>query len=355
MAEAHQLQKRLTRVSITAPYHAKHLYDDSDVESIVQRTPQDLLGRHASHMQIYSTSEGSPIQATSFGSLLNIVVGDILRQPLRLDRMQDAISNSLKIKKPASCTILPVAAGGVDNLVSALKKREASPQISIAHDLATGDYINDTSPNISGRPEKSKIAIIGFSGRFPDADGIEEYWDLLSKGLDVHRQVPIDRWDVQTHFDPTGKRKNTSQVQYGCWIKNPGDFDARFFNLSPREATQSDPAQRIALISAYEALEMAGFVPDSSPSTQRDRVGIMLGTASDDYREVNSGQEIDTYFIPGGNRVSTSKTSAADLYSTNYLLGFLSRAHQLSLQVQRTELQRRHGLLFQLCRHPPCM
>jgi naphtho-gamma-pyrone polyketide synthase len=27
-----------------------------------------------------------------------------------------------------------------------------------------------------------------------------------------------------------------------------------------------------------------------------------MGVTSDDWREVNSGQDIDTYFIPGGNR-----------------------------------------------------
>ncbi|EAA58778.1 conserved hypothetical protein [Aspergillus nidulans FGSC A4] len=75
--------------------------------------------------------------------------------------------------------------------------------------------------------------------------------------------------------------------------------------MSPREALQADPAQRLALLTAYEALEGAGFVPDSTPSTQRDRVGIFYGMTSDDYREVNSGQDIDTYFIPGGNRAFT--------------------------------------------------
>ena len=79
-------------------------------------------------------------------------------------------------------------------------------------------------------------------------------------------------------------------------------FDTRFFHLSPREAEDTDPAQRLALMTTYEALEMAGFVPDRTPSSQRDRVGVFFGTTSDDWREVNSGQDVGTYFIPGGNR-----------------------------------------------------
>jgi naphtho-gamma-pyrone polyketide synthase len=121
----------------------------------------------------------------------------------------------------------------------------------------------------------------------------------------VHREIPADRFNVDTHYDPTGKKKNTSGVRHGAFINEPGLFDCRFFNLSPKEADQSDPGQRLALLTAYEALEMAGFVPDRTPSTMRDRVGIFYGMTSDDWREVNSGQDIGTYFIPGGNRAFT--------------------------------------------------
>lgn len=79
-------------------------------------------------------------------------------------------------------------------------------------------------------------------------------------------------------------------------------FDTRFFHLSPKEAEDTDPAQRLAMMTTYEALEMAGFVSDLTPSSQRDRVGVFFGTTSDDWREVNSGQNVGTYFIPGGNR-----------------------------------------------------
>ncbi|RMZ77064.1 hypothetical protein DV738_g4567, partial [Chaetothyriales sp. CBS 135597] len=154
----------------------------------------------------------------------------------------------------------------------------------------------------TGKFEQSKIAIVGFSGRYPEADSNEEYWKLLHEGRDVHRQIPEDRFDWEAHYDASGKRRNTSKVQYGCFIREPGLFDARFFNMSPREAASTDPAQRLLIMATYEALEMAGFVPNRTPSSQVDRVGVFMGTTSDDWREVNSGQDVDTYFIPGGNR-----------------------------------------------------
>ncbi|EAU33967.1 hypothetical protein ATEG_06206 [Aspergillus terreus NIH2624] len=55
-------------------------------------------------------------------------------------------------------------------------------------------------------------------------------------------------------------------------------------------------------MTAYEAIEQAGIVPDATPSTRRDRVGVFYGTTSNDWMETNSAQNIDTYFIPGGNR-----------------------------------------------------
>lgn len=72
--------------------------------------------------------------------------------------------------------------------------------------------------------------------------------------------------------------------------------------MSPREAQQTDPMQRLALVTAYEALEMAGFVPGRTPSSHATRVGTYYGQASDGYREVNAGQKIGTYGIPGTER-----------------------------------------------------
>ncbi|KAL1963600.1 hypothetical protein VTN77DRAFT_8045 [Rasamsonia byssochlamydoides] len=177
-----------------------------------------------------------------------------------------------------------------------MKQQGYSPVIS-------SDYRPQLSPPLdelktpSGRP---KIAIVGMSGRFPEAEDPAAFWNLLFQGLDVHKTVPPSRWDVSTHVDLTGKRKNTSRTPYGCWLNNPGLFDAKFFSISPREAPQVDPASRIALMTAYEAMEQAGMVPGATPSTKTDRVGVFYGVSSNDWMEINSAQNIDTYFIPGG-------------------------------------------------------
>lgn len=173
----------------------------------------------------------------------------------------------------------------------------------VSQDLATG-LIGISQA--SGKFSNSKIAIVGMSGRFPgnmgNVVGTEALWKILEEGLDVHKIIPSDRFNVETHFDLTGKKLNTSHTQYGCFIEKPGLFDARYFSMSPREAAQTDPMHRLALVTAAEALEMSGFVRNRTPSSHVSRIGAFYGQTSDDWREVNIAQEIDTYFIPGGVR-----------------------------------------------------
>lgn len=291
------------RAPINGPYHAAHLYDYRDVERILEHWPRDAFLSYKPRIPILSSNTGNPIEAETFDSLLRVCVEEIISRQLRWDKIIDSYLSMANETNPPPCKLFSNSTVAARSLCLALK-RGGVPCV----DLESGAMEIPRDPSsigFTGRAEHSKIAIIGLGGRFPDAPNPEKFWDLLHRGLDVHREVPTDRWDVGAHVDTTGSRKNTSKTPYGCWINEPGLFDPRFFNMSPREALQTDPAQRLTLLTAYEALEMAGFVPDSTPSTQRNRVGIFFGMTSDDYREVNSGQDIDTYFITGGNRAFT--------------------------------------------------
>ncbi|KAJ5512187.1 Acyl transferase/acyl hydrolase/lysophospholipase [Penicillium fimorum] len=289
------------RVPIHGPYHASHLYDDNDINRILESWPTEQFMTYVPQIPVLSTKTGKDFQADSLEELLRLSLQEILQGQLCWDKVIESCQSALQ---PATtCTLFPISSNATQSLFNSLKKAGVS---NIEIDSAIGDVQNDPEGNNrTGHAEKSKIAIIGLSGRFPEAPDTEAFWDLLKKGLDVHREVPPERWDVKAHVDSEGKIRNTSQVEYGCWYNDAGMFDPRFFNMSPREALQADPAQRLALLTAYEALEMAGFIPDSTPSTQKNRVGVFYGMTSDDYREVNSGQDIDTYFIPGGNRAFT--------------------------------------------------
>jgi naphtho-gamma-pyrone polyketide synthase len=295
--------KHFKAPGVSGPYHAPHLYNDREIRDILSFCSDDVISRHTPRIPLISSNTGKLVQVKSMRDLLEVALEEILLRKICWDKVTESCLSIVQAANDKPWRILPIASNATQGLVTALQ-RMGNCQVEV--DTGVGaPQMDPAAPNATGNASRSKIAIIGMSGRFPEADGVEAFWDLLYKGLDVHKKVPPERWDVDAHVDLSGTKRNTSKVPYGCWINDPGLFDARFFNMSPREALQADPAQRLALLSAYEALEMAGFVPNSSPSTQRDRVGIFMGMTSDDYREINSGQDIDTYFIPGGNRAFT--------------------------------------------------
>lgn len=64
-----------------------------------------------------------------------------------------------------------------------------------------------------------------------------------------------------------------------------------------------DPMQRLLLMTTLEAMEMAGYSPGGSLSTDRKRIATYIGQATDDWRQNNECQGIDAYYIPGVARV----------------------------------------------------
>lgn len=256
---------------------------------------------------IISSSSGAIIEGHGFKPILKAAVEQILLQQIRWSNILEGVQNVLREPKGPTVKIIPIGTLADQLIYTGLKQTPFSNsgqypppggEPSIKHET----FVSSTPTVGSPSNGRSKIAIVGMSGRFPGANSTEAFWELLRQGLDVHREVPPLHWNKSTHFDRTGNGKNTSATPYGCWLENPAAFDARFFNVSPREAPQIDPAQRIALMTAYEAIEQAGIVPDATPSTRRDRVGVFYGVTSNDWMETNSAQMIDTYFIPGGNR-----------------------------------------------------
>ncbi|KAL9594396.1 MAG: hypothetical protein Q9219_007055 [cf. Caloplaca sp. 3 TL-2023] len=295
-----RLQTRLY-TAIRSPYHTALLFDDADVRRIVDQTaPKDVdqVVRQTTNVRLLSSSTGRIIPTSDFKSLLTVVVHEALREPIHWDLLLASCLSLLTEMHADDCTIRPFSSSAASMVSTELSNRSSIP-INVQNDIRSAQ---SSAPPSSGRFEDSKIAIIGYSGRFPSADSNKAFWELLKAGRDVHREIPADRFDWKTHFDESGKRKNTSRVKYGCFIDEPGLFDTRFFSMSPREAENTDPGQRLAITATYEAMEMAGMVRNRTPSTQQDRVGVFFGTTSDDWREVNSGQDIGTYFIPGGNR-----------------------------------------------------
>ncbi|RMZ70535.1 polyketide synthase [Pyrenophora seminiperda CCB06] len=285
-------------IPVYAPYHAAHLYSEADIDRILDKDAIRHLQQFRPLSLVHSASSGKCQTATSTLDLIRTVLGEMLVEPVRWDSLLAEIVSQVTSASSPECSVSAIGVTSITNsLASALKNggqaaitvRDHSAWVAAEH-------------NSRGRTQNDKIAIVGMSGRFPGAANPDALWELLEKGLDVHREVPADRFDAQAHCDPSGKGKNKSHTPFGCFIDEPGLFDPRFFNMSPREAAQTDPMGRLALTTAYEALEMSGYVPNRTPSTKLERIGTFYGQTSDDWREINAAENIDTYFITGGVR-----------------------------------------------------
>lgn len=151
--------------------------------------------------------------------------------------------------------------------------QEASPSdTSIESNL---DGLEE-NPNHSG-----DVAIIGIACRVPGGNNSPEMlWNYLLQKGDASGEIPTMRWEPYHSRNPKNAdvlRRTTSK---GYFLEHVEDFDASFFGVSPREAEQMDPQQRMALELAWEALEDAGIAADSLSGSD---TAVYMGVNSDDY------------------------------------------------------------------------
>nr|VDG61773.1 putative hybrid nonribosomal peptide synthetase/polyketide synthase [Streptococcus thermophilus] len=123
------------------------------------------------------------------------------------------------------------------------------------------------------------VAIIGRAGRFPGAADVDKFWDLLVAGQCVTGELPAGRWSEYS-ADPVMSAKMREQNVQGGYLDDIRGFDNEFFGLSPLEATNMDPQQRIMLELAWEALEDAHQPANELRGTP---VGVFVGSSSNDY------------------------------------------------------------------------
>ncbi|MEO3770587.1 type I polyketide synthase [Micromonospora sp. B9E7] len=158
-----------------------------------------------------------------------------------------------------------------------------TPDALVDHLLAELTDVAATEP---GAPTvlaaDEPIAIVGMACRFPGGvDSPEGLWRLVDSDGDGIGDFPTDRgWDLETLFDTDESRTDTSYTRRGGFLANAAEFDAEFFGISPREALAMDPQQRLLLEVSWEALERAGFDPQSLRGSD---TGVFAGLMYHDY------------------------------------------------------------------------
>ncbi len=115
--------------------------------------------------------------------------------------------------------------------------------------------------NASVREGATRVAIIGAACRFPGGSNTpEKFFENLLTGQNYVSEVPLSRWSGDKFFnekDASGKSYvNSAHFLQDYDFRN---FDADFFNFSPREVEFLDPQQRLLLELSWEAMEAAGL------------------------------------------------------------------------------------------------
>ncbi|MBB5907964.1 type I polyketide synthase [Actinoalloteichus hymeniacidonis] len=125
------------------------------------------------------------------------------------------------------------------------------------------------------------IAIIGMSCRFPGGvSSPDDFWELMANGTDAITGFPADRGWESLELPAGG------YVRQGGFLHDAAEFDAEFFEISPREAAAMDPQQRLLLETSWEAIEHAGL----DPSTLRgSHTGVFVGGTPQDFATVSVG------------------------------------------------------------------
>lgn len=122
------------------------------------------------------------------------------------------------------------------------------------------------------------IAIIGISGRFPEADDLDSFWDNLVSGKDCITKIPESRWPQQGFYDSSASEAGKSYCDSGGFISDIDQFDPMFFKISPREAEIMDPQERLFLETSWLTIEDAGYTKQQlSAHTVGVYVGVMWG------------------------------------------------------------------------------
>ncbi|WP_185113962.1 SDR family NAD(P)-dependent oxidoreductase [Fulvivirga imtechensis] len=189
------------------------------------------------------------------------------------------------------------------------------PQLQ-ARQRSGGRFLRQRQEPVSVKNSKTDhdsdpIAIVGLSGRYPEAKDIREYWQNLRQGKDCIIEVPKDRWDWRDYYSEDRTKGGHHYSKWGGFIEGVDEFDPRFFNIAPREAANIDPQERLFLQHAWMAIEDAGYTRDSLQiADEQDlagQVGVYVGVMYGEYQLFGArgkGMALMNSYASIANRVS---------------------------------------------------
>ncbi|MFG2000482.1 type I polyketide synthase [Spirillospora sp. NPDC048911] len=144
------------------------------------------------------------------------------------------------------------------------------------------------------------IAIVGIGLRMPGGSTtLGAFAEYLGSGKSAIMSIPSDRWNAAEFTGSNGEGNGRISSASGGFLTGIDQFDAPFFNISPKEARCIDPQQRLALETSWEALENANIDPTG---LRRGNVGVYFGASALDFAwEIGAlaAEDMDGYLAGG--------------------------------------------------------
>lgn len=135
----------------------------------------------------------------------------------------------------------------------------------------------ETSINSTDEQLTLDIAVIGMSCSFPQANGLDQFWELLRSGKEAVTFFTDE--ELLERGVTKNKINDPNYVKAASILEDYDGFDAGFFGISPNEARSMDPQHRIFLEGCWEGLEHAGYDPEKYEGD----IGIFAGAGMNTY------------------------------------------------------------------------
>jgi zearalenone synthase (nonreducing iterative type I polyketide synthase) len=226
------------------------------------------------------TDNDASTKYSSWGHLLRVAALQTLSQRLDLVKIVGKLNTYLGMSSEHVEVKMMGPSGHLAYINGILR---ATRQVSIEDDLQSSSASNEGEGLREGA-----IAIVGMSGKGPGSEDMDEFWNVIVNGQICHEEIPAERMDLDEYYcTKHSPGKCTMTCRHGCFIKNPGHFDAKFFHISPREALLMEPVHRQFLMSAYEALETAGYSAGQTKTTDPNKTAVFFAQSFDDWLKVS--------------------------------------------------------------------
>lgn len=134
----------------------------------------------------------------------------------------------------------------------------------------------------TSRTAPTPLAIIGMGCRFPGADNIEQFWDMLVAGRSALGPLPADRFDREISYSPDRGQFGKTYCDLGG-VVSPQPFDTGAMPFDAALASRYDVSHLTLCEVVAAACRDAGYDPRAIPVR---KTGVYVGNSS-------GGSELD--------------------------------------------------------------